>query len=158
LRGAGTLDSPDLDAQVLLSYVAGIARPMLLAFPERALAPEQAETYATLVQRRFAHEPVAYLTGHREFMGLDLLVHSRVLIPRPETELLVEAALGEIAERFAEGQVPVVADIGTGSGAIAIALAANEDQLPYLYATDVSGDALSLAETNAARLGLSGRV
>ncbi len=100
LRGAGTLDSPELDAQLLLAHVVGASRPMLLAFPERALTPEQAESYAALTARRLAHEPVAYLTGHREFMGLDLLVDSRVLIPRPETELLVEAALAEIAERL----------------------------------------------------------
>jgi release factor glutamine methyltransferase len=158
LREAGTLDSPELDAQILLAHVVGISRPTLLAFPERALALEQANSYAALIGRRAANEPVAYLTGHREFMGLDLLVDSRVLIPRPETELLVEAALAEIAERIAEDRVPIVADIGTGSGAIALALATYQSRLPYLYATDISAGALSLAETNAVQLGLSDRV
>jgi release factor glutamine methyltransferase len=158
LREAGTLDSPELDAQIVLAHVAQISRPMLLAFPECALTPEQAKSYAALIERRTAHEPVAYLTGRREFMGLDLLVDSRVLIPRPETELLVETALAEIAERIAEDRVPIVADVGTGSGAIALALATYQSRLPYLYATDISAGALSLAETNAVRLGLSDRV
>jgi release factor glutamine methyltransferase len=158
LRSEGTLDSPELDAQVLLAQVTGMSRPMILAFPERALTPDQAASYAALVARRRAHEPVAYLTGHREFMGLDLLVDSRVLIPRPETELLVEEAVSEVARRLAAGTALIVADIGTGSGAIALSLAIHEPRLPYVYAVDISAGAISLAEANASRLGIAGRI
>jgi release factor glutamine methyltransferase len=157
LRRAGTLATPELDAQVLLAHVTSASRASILAFPERTLTPQQAEAYAALLALRVAHEPVAYLTGHREFMGLDLLIDHRVLIPRPETELLVEAALAEIARRLPDS-APVVADIGTGSGAIALSILAYEPRLPYLYATDVSTDALSLARENAIRLRLVDRV
>jgi release factor glutamine methyltransferase len=91
-------------------------------------------------------------------MGLDLLVDPRVLIPRPETELLVEEALADTARRITAGTVPIVADIGTGSGAIAIALAIHEPRLPHAYAVDISADALSLARANASRLGVSDRI
>jgi release factor glutamine methyltransferase len=158
LREAGTLDSPELDAEVLLSHVTGASRASLLAFPERLITPEQAESYARLVRLRSAHQPVAYLTGHREFMGLDLLVDPRVLIPRPETELLVEEALDQIARRLGAGAIPIVADIGTGSGAIALSVVTHEPRLPYLYATDVSADALAVAEENARRLDVADRV
>jgi release factor glutamine methyltransferase len=158
LRSDSELDSPELDAQVLLAQVTGLSRAMVLAFPERALAPEQAASYAALVARRLAHEPVAYLTGHREFMGLDLLVDSRVLIPRPETELLVEEALADAGRRIAAGTVPIVADIGTGSGAIALSLAIHEPRLSHVYAVDISVDALALAQANAARLGVADRI
>jgi release factor glutamine methyltransferase len=158
LRQAGILDTPELDAEVLLSHVTGVPRARLLAFPERQITPEQAESYAQLIKLRAAHQPVAYLTGHRQFMGLDLLVDPRVLIPRPETELLVEAALAQISKRLATGRVPIVADIGTGSGAIALSVLSLEPHLPYLYATDVSADALAVAEENAKRLAVADRV
>jgi release factor glutamine methyltransferase len=158
LRQAAVLDSPELDAEVLLSHVSGTPRASLLAFPERVITSEQAESYARLIRLRCAHQPVAYLTGHREFMGLDLLVDPRVLIPRPETELLVEEALDQIAGRIAAGTTPVVADIGTGSGAIALSVVTREPGLPYLYATDISADALAVAAENAKRLGVAGRV
>ena len=158
LRLAGVDDSPELDAQVLLAHVTGAPRATLLAFPERPLTPPQAEHYAELLARRIDHTPVAYLTGHREFMGLDLLVDPRVLIPRPETELLVEAALSQIGARLTEGAVPVVADIGTGSGAIALSVVTYEPRLPYVYAADISAGALAVAEENARQLGLTGRV
>lgn len=158
LRGAGATETPELDAQVLLAHVTGLSRARLLAYPERALPPEQAAEYAALVVRRARREPVAYLTGHREFMGLDLLADRRALIPRPETELLVEAALDELRGRLARGQVPVVADIGTGTGAIALAVAVLEPRLPRIYASDVSSEALALAAENARRLGVAERV
>jgi release factor glutamine methyltransferase len=158
LREVGALDSPELDAEILLSHVTGVSRASLLAFPERLITPEQAESYARLVRLRSAHQPVAYLTGHREFMGLDLLVDPRVLIPRPETELLVEEALNQITKRFGAGAIPIVADIGTGSGAIALSVAIHEPRLPYLYATDISADALAVAEENARRLDVADRV
>lgn len=158
LRLAGVLESPELDAQVLLAYVTGLSRAQVLAYPERALPPEQAGEYSALIARRTRREPVAYLTGHRAFLGFDLLTDRRALIPRPETELLVEAALDELRGRLARGQTPVVADIGTGTGAIAVAVAALEPRLPRVYATDVSAEALVLAAENARRLGVAERV
>jgi len=91
---------------------------------------------------------VAYLTGHKEFYGLDFFVDKRVLIPRPETELLVEIALSIMRKRLNAGRIPIVADIGTGSGAIPISLAVEEPRLPYLYASDISGEALDVARLN----------
>lgn len=160
LQAAGAEQTPELDAQVLLAHVLKTTRTSVLAYPERALSPKQAATYARLIERRAAHEPVAYLIGHREFMGLDFLTDSRALIPRPETELLVEAALADLRARLdvAPSSPPVVADIGAGSGAIALAVAALEPRLPRVYATDISADALALAAENAARLGLADRV
>lgn len=159
LREAGS-ETPALDAQALLAHVTGAGRAALLAYPERPLTPERAEEYATLVARRAAHEPVAYLTGRREFMGLVFHVDRRALIPRPETELLVEAALGDIRQRL-DGPTrpsPIAADIGTGSGAIAVSLAALEPRLLRVYAVDISPEALALATENAAALGVAGRV
>ena len=160
LREARASETPSLDAQVLLGQVTGASRATTLAYPERLLTAEQAERYAGLIARRAAHEPVAYLTGRREFMGLELLVDARVLIPRPETELLVEAALRDLAERLAsDPQSPLlVADIGAGSGAIPIALAVREPRLPRIYATDISPDALALAQENARLHGVAGRI
>jgi release factor glutamine methyltransferase len=160
LRAVPDSESAALDAQLLLAHVTGLARTTVLAYPERLLAPEDAERYAALVTRRVAREPVAYLTGHREFMGLDFLTDARALIPRPETELLVEAALAEVRARLAEpsSPAPVVADIGTGSGAIVVALARLEPRLDTIYATDVSADALALAQENAQRIGVAERI
>jgi release factor glutamine methyltransferase len=160
LRESGATDTPELDAQVLLAHVSAATRTTLLAYPERPLSPQQAVRLAELVARRLNSEPIAYLTGHREFMGLDFLTDRRALIPRPETELLVEAALRDIRARLdaPAPAPPVVADIGTGSGAIALALAVHEPRLPRVYATDISADALALAATNADRLGVADRV
>jgi release factor glutamine methyltransferase len=163
LRATPDAETATLDAQLLLVYVTRLPRATVLAFPERPLTEEQARRFAALVARRVAHEPVAYLTGHREFMGLDFLTDARALIPRPETELLVEAALAEVRSRLDSAMVhapnaPVVADIGTGSGAIVVALARLEPRLETLYATDVSSDALALARENAQRLGVAQRI
>jgi len=147
-----------LDAQVLLSHVLDIDRTTLYAHPERTLSAEQQKQYSALIERRARGEPVAYLTGHKAFFGLDLLVDPRVLIPRPETELLVEAALRACSEKLDAGRTPVVADIGTGSGAIPIALAVNEARLPRLYATDISPGALEVAALNCHRYDLEERV
>jgi release factor glutamine methyltransferase len=147
-----------LDAQVLLGHVLGVERSALYTHPERALTPEQEQEFVTLLERRKLGEPVAYLVGHEEFFGLDFLVDRRVLIPRPETELLVEAALGAVREMFANGRTPLVADIGTGSGIIPITLALQEPRLPYLYASDISSQALDLARLNAQRHGVERRV
>jgi release factor glutamine methyltransferase len=151
--------TPRLDAELLLTHLLGWPRARLLAERDYPVTPELAERFAALAARRATGEPVAYLVGHKEFYGLDLLVDRRVLVPRPETELLVELALG-LAPTIAARRAPQalqIADIGTGSGAIAIALASN---LPHveIYAVDLSADALALAAANLERHGLAGRV
>ncbi len=148
----GQTPKPRLDAQVLLSHVLDVERSTLYTYPERLLTAQQEQQFSQLIERRKLGEPIAYLTGHKEFFGLDFLVDRRVLIPRPETELLVEAALSIIHERLAGARVPVVADIGTGSGIIPITLAVQEPRLPYLYASDISSDALAVADLLTANL------
>lgn len=150
--------SARLDARVLLSYVLGVEMAMLYAYPERKVSVEQEQQFLSLIERRARGEPVAYLLGHKEFYGLDFIVDKRVLVPRPETELLVEAALENIRSRLKAGQIPIVADIGTGSGAIPITLAVKEPRLPYLYATDISADALDVARLNCKQHGVEQRI
>ncbi len=152
------VETARLDTYVLLEHVLGVERATLYAYLERTVTAEQELTFLGLLQRRRQHEPVAYLLGHREFYGLDFLVDARVLIPRPETELLVEAALHIIRERLAAGTVPVVADIATGSGAIPITIAVEEPRLPVLYASDISEDALAVARSNCHKHGVERRV
>lgn len=137
---------PRLEAQMLLSHVLGKPRVWLIAHDDQALTDEEFEAFQGLCQRRMAGEPIAYLVGEREFMGLAFHVTPAVLIPRPETELLVETALKALAGRHA----PHVLDLGTGSGAIAVALAhARPDA--QVWATDISAEALEIARRNAAR-------
>src|SRR6266699_6600134 len=162
-QGTRTLTQEDpanatLDAQVLLSHAMHIERSTLYAYPERTLTPEQEQQFHTLIERRSQGEPVAYLTGHKEFYGLDFLVDQRVLIPRPETELLVEAALKVCRQMLAAKRTPIVADIGTGSGVIPVTLAVLEPRLPYLYASDISADALNVAYLNSLRHHVEDRV
>jgi release factor glutamine methyltransferase len=157
LREAGD-EEAGRDAQVLLGHVLGVERAALYTYPERSLTGEEEQRWRGLLERRRRGEPVAYLVGHKEFYGLDLLVDRHVLIPRPETELLVEEALASARQRLGCGETPVVADIGTGSGAIAIALAVSEPRLPYLYACDISTEALAVARRNCERYGLGKRV
>jgi release factor glutamine methyltransferase len=128
--------------------VLGVGRSWLFAHYEYALDPEQADQYTELIARRVRHEPVAYLIGRKEFYGLELQVDHRVLIPRPETEMLVDAVLEVVS--CADHSPVVVADVGTGSGAIALAVAANAENT-RIYALDVSADALAVARTNVAR-------
>lgn len=158
MLGHPTVRSAQLDAQVLLCHVLGIERAMLYAYPEREITSQQEQQYFALIARRKQHEPVAYLTGQKEFYGLDFCVDKRVLIPRPETELLVEIALEMIQRRIANGQIPVIADIGTGSGAIPISIAVEEPRLPYIYASDISSDALQVAHLNCLRHHVTERV
>jgi len=138
--------TPRLDAELLLGRVLGVGRERLVIDRARPLAAPQAVRFDALVERRAAHEPVAYILGRRAFRRLELSVDRRVLIPRPETELLVEVGL-----QFAAGSS--VLDVGTGSGAVALALA---DERPDLEVrgVDVSVDAVAVARENAARLGL----
>ncbi len=141
------------DAQLLLLHAAGINRASLLAHPERMLSVQELKRYRQLIDRRKHHEPIQYITGEREFYGLTFKVGSGVLIPRPETEHLVEAAL----DRIPAGTPARIVDVGTGSGAIAIALAVARPFLSIL-ATDISAAALEIAKSNAAAHGVDERV
>lgn len=139
-----------VDAHVLLAHALGVDRAWLVAHATDPLPCERADAFLALAQRRRDGEPVAYLTGRREFFGLDLAISPAVLIPRPETETLVEVLL----ERLPSDRPIRVADLGTGSGAIALALA-SQRPLAQVIATDLSDDALDVARGNAARLGLA---
>ncbi|MDG4551649.1 MAG: peptide chain release factor N(5)-glutamine methyltransferase [Candidatus Contendobacter sp.] len=140
-------DSPRLDAELLLAAALERPRGYLHAWPERTPEPEQFARFTAWLDRRIAGEPVAYILGGREFWSLDLEVTPDTLIPRPETELLVELALA----RLPKNQPVTVADLGTGSGAIALALAV-ERPLARIIATDRSSAALAVARRNAKRL------
>ena len=142
------IESARLDAQILLCFVLDIQRSVLYAYPERLVSPEQEQRYLALIERRYRHEPIAYIIGHKEFYGRDFYVDPRVLIPRPETELLMEIALASITQRLGTGQVPIVADIGTGSGIIPVTIAVEVLRLPYIYGCDISSTALEVARTN----------
>ncbi|MGH8140863.1 MAG: peptide chain release factor N(5)-glutamine methyltransferase [Steroidobacteraceae bacterium] len=137
-----------LDAEVLLAHAMAMSRAQIKSHPETMPSAARARRYAELIERRAGGEPVAYITGHREFWSLQLGVSSTVLVPRPETELLVERALVARPDRTGR-----IADLGTGSGAIALALASARPEW-QITATDVSEEALATARTNAAALGL----
>jgi release factor glutamine methyltransferase len=151
------LDSPRLDAEILLTHALGITRAQLHAHPQSRLSPAELTSYRQLIERRTLHEPVAYIVGHKEFYGLDLLVDDRVLIPRPETELLVEKAIEMSKQRPVDIKQLLVADIGTGSGAIAVSLAMHLPQA-VVYATDASPEALEVAASNCRRHRVEDRV
>lgn len=139
---------PPLEAQVLLAHALRVSRAWLAAHPEAPLPQVKASAYYLLAQRRRDGEPVAYLVGKREFWGLELAVTPNVLIPRPETETLVEEALA----RLPRGRELAILDLGTGSGAIALALA-RERPHARIVATDASNAALQVARANARRVG-----
>lgn len=143
---------PAADARLLLAHVLGRNTAWLEAHREEVLDPATAARFAALVQRRAAGEPVAYLVGRREFYGRDFAVTPEVLIPRPETELLVELALEKLGDKVGSGGTARLLDLGTGSGCLAITLAL---ELPGMQVTavDVSPAALTIARRNAARLG-----
>jgi release factor glutamine methyltransferase len=148
LQAAG-VESPRLDAELLLCEATGWDRARLATDPSAELPPGAGREFAASIRRRLRREPLAYITGRRGFRHLDLRVDGRALVPRPETELLVEVAL--------ELEPGRVLDVGTGCGAVALAIA---DELAdcEVVAADTSEQALSLARENAARLGLEGRV
>lgn len=137
-------DSPQLDAELLLAHALGTGRSHLRAHPEAVLDASQAQRYAELVEARRRGEPIAYLTGEREFWSLQIKVTPATLIPRPETELLVEQTIG-LVPAAAEWQL---LDLGTGSGAIALALAKERPRC-RVTAVDLSAEALAVARANA---------
>jgi release factor glutamine methyltransferase len=157
LQSAQTADSPRLEAELLLCHVLGVGRAWLFAHDDAVVPAPQCAAFRALLERRVGGEPLAYLTGEREFYGLNLAVGPGVLIPRHDTEVLVEQALARLPQACA-GKSPAieVLDLGTGSGAIALALAHVRPDL-CVCAIDASAAALSVARTNAQRLGL-GRV
>ena len=146
---AGHIDDASLEAELLFMHVLGVERAGLYVRLEDNLSPKHAAALAELVSRRLKREPAAYILGHREFYGLDFYVDSSVLIPRPETELLVEEAITFARSNFPSGD-PVVADIGTGSGAIAVALARSLPKA-WVCGVDISPRALDIAALNCIR-------
>lgn len=147
-------DTPRLDAQVLLAHILDKPRPWLLSHPDEFFTPSQAENLALAASRLVAGEPLPYVIGHWEFYGLDFQVNPHVLIPRPETELLIEHALDWLRTHPKRCWA---ADIGTGSGCIAVSLAAKLPDLQVL-ASDISLPALSVAKTNARKHGVVDRI
>lgn len=161
-----TSATPRLDAELLLAHSLGWPRARLLAEGRQPIDGDRLPHFDRLIERRMALEPVAYLIGHKQFFGLDFVVDRRVLVPRPETELLVELALQIARTKHMEpstdqanqpGSRVLIADIGTGSGCIAVALAV---YLPsaQICAVDISPDALALARLNAERHGVGTRI
>jgi release factor glutamine methyltransferase len=144
-----------LDARLLLEYVCGATRADLIARPERAMTPAQASRFEALVSRRAVGEPLAYLAGSAWFCGLEFAVDPAVLIPRPETELLVDLAVRR-AESVETPDAPRIVDLGTGSGIVAIVLARRCPRAG-VTATDVSAAALGVARANASRHGVAVR-
>jgi len=152
-RLAATCKNPRRDADLLLAHVLGCDQTALLTHPERMLSIEESEQFARLVERRLAAEPMQYLTGEQEFFGLRFEVSPAVLIPRPETEHLVETVL----QRFKREDAVRIVDVGTGSGAIAVALG---HALPHsrVTAVDLFPAALEVARRNAERHGVIHRL
>ena len=168
LRASGS-ETPRLDAELLLARAIGTDRSGVLAYPEARVGDGQRATFEADLERRAAGEPVAYIRGFKEFYGLAFSSDARALIPRPETELIVELAEREVMERLTLAPRPVgaqpirVADVGTGSGTIAVALAAALRKRKALgdveiIATDVSPEALELARENAVGHGVADRL
>ena len=168
LAGAGS-ETPRLDAELLLGHAVGVGRTVVLAHPEAPVGADAANRYRSDIERRAAGEPVAYLRGLKEFYGLAFEVDRRALIPRPETERLVELAEAEVMRRLgavarpADGLPLRIADVGTGSGAIAVALAVGLRRRRALeavdiLATDISADALGLAVENAVGHAVADRI
>jgi release factor glutamine methyltransferase len=150
---AADVGSPRMNAEVLLMFVLGVDRAYLYAHPERELTAEEEGRYGEVLAQRATGMPSQYITGHQEFWGLDFVVSPAVLIPRPETEHLVEAVM-ELARGMSH---PKVVDVGTGSGCVALALA-HELKTAEICGVDLSEDALDVARANAARLQLETRV
>ena len=155
---ASNVPSPRMNAEILLMFTLACDRAYLYAHPERKLTAEEGARYEASLAERIRGLPAQYITGHQEFWGLDFIVTAAVLIPRPETEHVIETVL-ELAAEHSRASVPTlrIADIGTGSGCIAVALA-HELTHSEVYATDISPAALDIAGINAARHQLEKRI
>jgi len=152
------IESPRLSADILLAHHLNLNRVGLYLNYDRPLGEEEIAGFRSLLRRRLSGEPVAYITGRKEFWSMDFLVGPQVLIPRPETELLVEQALAMLRK----GQIPVdektrILDLGTGCGIVAVVLA-KEIQEAFIFATDISEEALQIARQNAKRHGVEGKI
>ena len=151
------IDDASAEAEILLGHVLGMSKTQLYTEPEKVLTSTEISQLWSLIQRRLNHEPTAYILGHCEFYGVDLVIDCHTFIPRPETELLVERAV-ELAHRISRpGKGITIADIGTGCGAIAVCLALALPQAE-IYATDISAPALHVAEMNCRRHAVSRQV
>jgi release factor glutamine methyltransferase len=155
---ANDVPSPRLNAELLMMFVLGRERAYLYAHPERELSAEEQYRYDQVIRERAQGCPTQYITGHQEFWGLDLLVSPAVLIPRPETEHVVETVLDLVKDLPPEsaGKLRIV-DVGTGSGCIALALASELPQAE-VHASDISSEALEIARVNAARFAMDSRI
>ena len=150
---AATSSTPRLDAELLLAFSLAKSRSAIFAFPEQVVETEKADRYRKLIRRRSAGVPLAYLTGNKEFYSLDFEVTSATLVPRPETELLVDIAI----ERSSQQPQPRILDLGTGCGAIAFAIKQTKPSC-IVTAVDISPAALAVAQRNAERLSLDVRL
>ena len=153
---ANSVGSPRLNAETLMMFTLGCDRAHLYAHPEHELSADEERRFAGYIAERATGKPAQYITGHQEFWGLDLLVSPAVLIPRPETEHVIETVL-ELTENSAAKKNLKMIDVGTGSGCIAIALA-SEFASVEIHATDISAEALEIARANAARLGFAEQI
>ena len=152
-----SMDDARMEAELLLGHVLRMSRAQLYTEPGRNLSTAETKDLRRLVRRRLSHEPTAYILGHCGFYGIEFHIDHGVFIPRPETELLVEKAI-ELARRiYCPGKQMIIADIGTGCGAIAVSLALALPQA-RIYATDISASALQLAERNCRRHAVDGQV
>jgi release factor glutamine methyltransferase len=153
---AASIDSPELDARILVGHVLGLDLTGMIAAAHRQITPDEVTGVEELARRRLKGEPVARITGHKEFWGLPLQLSAATLVPRPDTETVVELALGILRASPDPNRLWRIVDIGTGSGAILLALLS---ELPNASAvgTDISTAALQTARGNAARLGLATR-
>jgi release factor glutamine methyltransferase len=143
--------SPRMNAEMLLMFTVGCDRAHIYAHPERQLTDDEESRYTDVINERARGVPAQYIVGHQEFWGLDFIVNPSVLIPRPETEHLIETVL-ELSKTYSAPSQLKMIDVGTGSGAIALALA-KEFPAAEVHACDISPDALEVARANAARLG-----
>ncbi len=151
------IESPSINAETLLAHVLSCDRIELHTNPDKIINDGDINKYKTLINKRANHVPLQYITGHVEFMSLDFVVDERTLLPRHDTEILVEAALNKIKNRTPSNKTMTVVDIGTGCGNIAISLATNL-QNAQVYASDISREALAVAGINIRRRRVADRV
>ena len=156
-RLGGKSDTPNLDAQVLLAHVLDEPRAWLLAHPEMTLTPREERALEKALRQLESGVPLPYVLGRWQFFGLEFILRPEVLIPRPETELLVERALSWLRQSRVESRELRAVDVGTGSGCIAIALAANVPDV-HIIATDISPIAIDVARRNSKKLGVADRI